>query len=88
MTLDKLNNKLTVDHLENVQALLPSPSEIKILPNAKKSQHPAEMFLCLTLDYLDLPRRLNIFIICENFGANCNASIEKAKAIITACNEV
>ena len=87
-TLNTLNNKLCVDHLENIVPLLPTPSELKILSSAKNSQHPAEKFIYLTLQYANLQKRLNVFVICENFNENCNFSTNQAKSIISACNEV
>lgn len=87
-SLDKLNNRLTVDHLENVVSLLPTPSENKIISKAKTSQHPAEQFLVLTLEYPDLQKRLSVFIICENFEQGATECVEKAKQVITACNEI
>jgi ankyrin repeat protein len=88
-SLDSLGGRLTIDHLENLQNILPSDSEIKDSARMIESLHPAEAFLRTAAQYCpDLPQRLHCFITCSHFGDNCANGLSRARKVITACNEV
>ncbi len=88
-SLRTLNGFFTADRLENLQSLLPSPTEAKKLPQAADSKHPAELFCLAAVElYPDLPRRISCFIFCENFNDTCSSLVLKMNKIIDACNQV
>jgi hypothetical protein len=88
-SLNDFNGQLTADRLQNISQLLPTGPEIKKLPDAAESQHPAEVFCILAARYFpELSKRLTCFMICSTFSETCSALVGKMKKVIDACNEV
>jgi ankyrin repeat protein len=88
-SLNDLNGQLTSDRLQNISQLLPTVSEMKKLPDAKDSHHPAEVFCTLASKYYpDLPKRLTCFLTCTTFQEAYVTLTQKMKKVIEACNEV
>ena len=88
-SLNDLHGQLNPDHLQNLSQLLPTTSEMKKLPDAEESHHPAEIFCVLASKfYPDLPKRLTCFITCLTFHENYLNLTQRMKKIIDACNEV
>ena len=88
-SLDPLSGRLQIDHLENLVSLLPTPSEMKRLPDLASSAHPAEAFLRTAASFFpELPRRLQCFTTCFSFASNAASAAAKAKAMVAACKEV
>ena len=87
--LDDQSGILNIDKLQNLVPLLPTFHEAKKMSAAKESQHPAEVFFNVAIDYYpELPRRLSCFITCLTFADTTQSLLEKMKRIIDACNEV
>ena len=88
-SMDTLGGLLSADKLENLGAILPSPSEVKKAHQAANSQHPAEVFFTLSIKYYpELPRRITCSIYCEHFNEVHEAVMNKMQTLIDACNQV
>lgn len=87
--LDSLTGKLNVDNLGNLQNIIPTATEMKMINQLKDSKHPAEVFYQICQAYYpDLPRRLKSFIVISNFEDVFRTLIEKMNKLIDCCNEV
>jgi len=88
-SLDKLHDRLKLDHLENLGALLPTPQEVKAVTLLSSSAHPAEMFLATACKfYPDLPKRLECYLHVRQLADNCEVGLGKAAKLVDACNEI
>lgn len=88
-SLNNMNGKLQVDHLDNFKNLLPTDSEMKKSFLLKNVNHPAEIFIQSALIfYPELPIRLNVFTICLNFNPFATELERRMKIIMDAINQV
>jgi len=88
-SLDSMGGRVSADHLENLQPLLPTGPEIKRLADLAGSTHPAEVFIRTAASfYPELPRRLQCFLTCSTFRASAAAAGDKARLLVSACKEV
>ena len=89
MNLNQLNGKLDLDRLNNFAVLLPSDTEIRKLQACHETQNKAELFIKELIPFYPLlARRLETFIICQQFESEAKSLLEKMNKIIFICIKV
>lgn len=85
--LDDLDHTLDADHLDNLQALLPTQAEAKKQHLLTLPRHPAETFCAAALlFYPELPLRLNTFSLCLAYPQQCRDTLQRLSAVVSACH--
>ena len=89
MSLNRLDGKLSLDRLNNFTVLLPSDTEVKKLRSCSETRNVAELFLKDIIPYYPMiARRLQTFIICEQFASESKSLLEKMMRITDMCLKV
>ena len=89
LSLDTLNGLLSADRLCTFASLLPTENEIKKLSICIQTKNPAELFLKMLIPHCPtITRRLETFIICEQFEEHIIGAQEKAGLVIGTATDV
>ena len=89
LSLDPLNGLLSADRLCTFASILPTENEIKKLSICIQTKNPAELFLKMLIPHCPtITRRLETFIICEQFEEHIIGAQEKAGLVIGTATDV